>query len=637
MSTEDIATQRTPDATDPARPAHRLDATRLGYPPQRSVKWLSPTTLVDTAIRLGAARAFGAYLDKRELAAFYPQDAFDYSDRDTLGLDYVADVGDGFNATYSIAHLISQPRLAVAGTDTVPGGDILVMGGDEVYPAANWREYDNRTRGPYSTANPDDARDLYAVPGNHDWFDGLTAFSRLFLRGDGFGGWTTPQSRSYCTLKLPHRWWLMAIDGGFDSHIDPPQLAYFHDTAREIQPGDHVILCVPQPAWVWTEHDRQEFDRINFFIDHIIRPRGAKVPLILTGDRHHYAHFREDSPDGATLPRQKRRPGSRFHPSTRHSQSDGNATSAPPSESSGEIRHLVTAGGGGGYLSPTHNLPTHITAPLTGSFDDPEARSRDYTLRTCYPSARRSWRYGFGIFGRLPWRNKGFVILLGVAQLLAAVAIMQGAGTTVTSAALLITAASAFAHSTGRRSTKHYVLGVAHGGTHTLLAWWGTQVLSEYAGYGIWPYIAYIPVAGLAATWLVGLYLLVANRFGVNANELFAGLSIIDSKCFLRMRLDSRGLTVYPVGVDKVARSWRFNEPDVESPSRVVPEKPLKPRLIDAPIVIDNPSAESLTASAPGGGMVSCRRRLEAVYRMLLQMPVLPASVATNSSWAAYS
>ena len=58
----------------------------------------------------------------------------DHSGGNELWLDYVSDLGDGFDATYSVAYLLGQPKLDVrmpAGTDTVPTprGSLLVMGG----------------------------------------------------------------------------------------------------------------------------------------------------------------------------------------------------------------------------------------------------------------------------------------------------------------------------------------------------------------------------------------------------------------------------------------------------------------------------------------------------------------------------
>jgi len=53
---------------------------------------------------------------------------------------------------------------------------------------------------------------MLALPGNHDWYDGLTSFLRLFTQGRMIGGWRTEQKRSYFTVQLPHRWWLYAVD-----------------------------------------------------------------------------------------------------------------------------------------------------------------------------------------------------------------------------------------------------------------------------------------------------------------------------------------------------------------------------------------------------------------------------------------
>ncbi|GAB3996987.1 hypothetical protein GCM10029992_18620 [Glycomyces albus] len=83
------------------------------------------------------------------------------------------------------------------------------------------------------------------------------------------------------------------------------------------------------------------------------------------------------------------------------------------------------------------------------------------------------------------------------------------------------------------------------------------------------------------STWLVGLYLVVANRFGVNANELFAGLSIIDQKCFLRIRINRDGATVFPVAIDRVGREWVCHPDGAATDSWLGPAEPLQPHLIE--------------------------------------------------------
>src|SRR5687768_8202307 len=85
------------------RPAS-MDPEELGFTPRKPVPWLGPVLLAATGARVALAAQFGAYLDKRELQYAFPQQIQDHSAGDDLWFDYVADLGDGFNATYSVAY-----------------------------------------------------------------------------------------------------------------------------------------------------------------------------------------------------------------------------------------------------------------------------------------------------------------------------------------------------------------------------------------------------------------------------------------------------------------------------------------------------------------------------------------------------
>ena len=137
-----------------------------------------------------------------------------------MWLDHVADLGDGFDPTYTVARLLAADAVEVdppEGTQGaplhLPRGRLLVLGGDEVYPTPSSTGYEDRTKGPYRAALPPGAVDpapfLVALPGNHDWYDGLTAFLRLFAQRRPLGGWRTAQTRSYFAVELPQRWWLV--------------------------------------------------------------------------------------------------------------------------------------------------------------------------------------------------------------------------------------------------------------------------------------------------------------------------------------------------------------------------------------------------------------------------------------------
>ena len=88
-----------------------MDPDELGFTPRKPVPWLGPVLLAATGARVALAEQFGAYLDKRELQYAFADQVFDdHAEADELWLDYVADLGDGFNATYSIAYLLAQDR-----------------------------------------------------------------------------------------------------------------------------------------------------------------------------------------------------------------------------------------------------------------------------------------------------------------------------------------------------------------------------------------------------------------------------------------------------------------------------------------------------------------------------------------------
>jgi hypothetical protein len=100
--------------------------------------------------------------------------------------------------------------------------------------------------------------------------------------------------------------------------------------------------------------------------------------------------------------------------------------------------------------------------------------------------------------------------------------------------------------------------------------------------------VVYLPISGFVATELFCLYLLVASTAGVNLNELFAGQSIVDSKCFLRLQFERDGsLTIYPIGIDRVGRQW-VARPDARRASDpwIEPTSPIGTHLIEEPIRI---------------------------------------------------
>lgn len=561
-----------------------MDPQQLGFTPQRPVGWLAPLLLLNTGIRTLMAILFGAYLDKRELQNSLSGDSFQQLGTDgELWFDYVSDLGDGFHATYSVAYLLAQPQLEIDGR-ALPRGQVLLMGGDQVYPLANGDNYEARTKGPYRAALPEvptagPRPTLFALPGNHDWYDGLTAFLRLFARRkDGhIGGWCTQQRRSYFAVELPANWWLFAIDEQAGAYIDDPQLIYFEEAARRLGPDDRVILMTPSPTWVKAAKKPEAYDAVDYFIRTIVAPTGAHVRLLISGDLHHYARY------------------------------------------TGEDRELITCGGGGAYLAATHLLPESLTVPPNETLTRNASRSREYSLASRFPSAKESRRMSWGVFRKVPLRNPGFATMLGIVHTLTMLA-MAGAAAQggiiqrlfsiplVFMLALILTGAVLFAQPPDARSaqhSRHWILGLLHGFAHIALAAGGTWVWQQLPFQDwSWPAplavaaVLYGPVIGFLATQLLSLYLLIASLFEVNANELFAGQGIEDAKSFLRLHIAADGtLTVHAIGVDKICRKWVADPDGAPDSSWLRPQEPLTAHLIEPPITVDGPA---IPAAAPG-------------------------------------
>jgi hypothetical protein len=562
------------DEQAPPDPPHRPESftpAELGFTPAKPVAWLSPVQLAGTGLRVALASIQGSYLDKRELQGAFPDQVYREVGPDGgLWLDFVADLGDGFDATYSVAYLLAQPTLE-AGEHELPRGQALVLGGDEVYPTPSSERYEDKLIGPYRAAMPlppdGPAPTMYALPGNHDWYDGLTAFLRIFTgsRRTEIGGRKLPQSRSYFAIELPGDWWWLALDDEASTYIDDPQLAYFTRVAARFGPQTKVIIASASPTWVQSADKPVLYGSLDYFIRAVIDPTGARIPLMVSGDWHHYA---------------------------RYSNTD---------------RELITCGGGGAYLYPTHYLPETIEVPPPAL---PSASPRHgYDLRSRFPGKRLSQAYAASIFARLPKHNPSFIAMVGAvhtALLLAAGGVIHSAfGSALQKfalAPLFILAATvmagtyAFAHLgdsvTGR--TRRRVIGLLHGVAHLALAALGTWAWWELPPHAWrWPWslvatvVIYGVVAGLAATELVAVYLLVAARFGVNLNELFSAQGIIDSKSFLRLRFAPDGtLTIYPLGVRRSARRWQpAPNADPHQPW-LNPIGRLRAHLIEEPIVV---------------------------------------------------
>jgi len=589
------------------------------------VRWFSPTVLFKTLKKVFPSTLFGKYADGRlvhaALDAIAPDSIIDtccggetgvsgVKPGEPIWLDYVADLGDGFDSTYAIAYMIGQKELQVEG-QTLPRANCLIMGGDEVYPDASRDDYRKRMQRPYRAAFPITDRvgakhpPVYLIPGNHDWYDGLNLFSAIFCSGHDtpLGSWVSPQRRSYFATHLGSNWWIWGFDSQLDEDVDGPQSEYFDSIAKAMKPNANVILCASIPTWLAAnlassdDSGRQRFYRGVHFVasklhDHC---EGAKIPLLISGDTHHYNRY----------------------------------------VASGKGTNFITAGGGGAFLHPTHEI-------IADSFDLKWMRGeetkleigldgRDATKKAVYPPPDESRRLALGNL-RFWYKNADFSVFLGALYWLFGLLMMAWSGYSLTEKVgnfsdrfwpqvidllatpifvlialplVLLVVRSADKKS---RAIK-FLIAPLHALAQVAVMLFGAAAVTVSMTYIRWssngrikdiPYFLLLLIGMLAvgfvggAVW--GLYLtIVSFCWGAESNNAFCAMRLNSYKHFLRMKIDGDVLTIHPIGIDSVPdrTDWEMNqecEDENQDTPVIVPKnnpRNIGQHFIEAPIVID--------------------------------------------------
>ncbi len=428
----------------------------------RVVRGYSPAVLLRAGVRRLTAMAAGGGTDMRLLQAALDRareidvlTRYDYTPEgpaplslDTTSaqaegghfwVDYMANTGNGFEATYAMACLLGEPALFGPGHDTgqadgahvdtvqglgvgatLPAGQLLLLGGGQIHPDPLQPEgYETRLVRPFALAGPCAAPDrrLFALPGECDWQDGLQAFDRLFCAardradsprvGRQVGRYQCPQYRSYFALRLPHNWWIWGPDILPEREVDEAQISYFREVARLMGPDDKVVLCLARPGWLEAGAREDEaagsgtiggaYGNMVRVIE-LFRRQDARLCAVIASGGLHYARYKSDRLN----------------------------------------LNLITSGGGGAGLHPTHHLPDEIdidwhyrksgeelprTARLNFSLlrrrlpNELDGKPEKSIEPACYPARKRSRRLAWRclLFPFLNWR---FSLGLGLAYLL---------------------------------------------------------------------------------------------------------------------------------------------------------------------------------------------------------------------------
>ena len=297
-------------------------------PGSPSFSWLNPVPLWQSRNdRL--ARRFGDPTDERRRAwveQLGGNSGFtvDRADRESTSFLVAGDTGEGDGSQYAtVLPLRSQADDA----------EFLCVCSDVIYPAGGIDEYENKFCRPYKDLD----LPVYAVPGNHDWYDDCS----------GFMYWFCGQEKAPAAPKaklLSKQWWLerawrkapspdpdrlqtakalrpppseqaapqpgpyfvldagpllvVGVDTGIKGTIDQEQGEWLERISRSSEKPK--ILLTGKPLYVDGEHRPGPIAGGNT-VDHIVKKREHNYIAVLGGDIHNYQRYPARLDDGRTL------------------------------------------------------------------------------------------------------------------------------------------------------------------------------------------------------------------------------------------------------------------------------------------------------------------------------------------------
>jgi hypothetical protein len=357
-------------------------------PPQNSFSWLQPKALWDCRNEVIARVVDDPTNAHRERwmeilrthgrARHSDLMIRDHADCQEISFAVMGDTGEGDVSQYSVVMTLLEQTKHTA---------FMFLCSDVIYPAAGIEEYGQKFLRPYA----DYPRPIYAIPGNHDWYDnadgfmywfcgadtrpkGLSAFAR-----DGWReiGWRrSPIGRTKELEKL-HRLrnrgsqpgpyfavaagplLLIGLDTGLGGKLDESQCQWLRTiSAVEDRPK---ILLTGKPLFSNGRFDPRPLDDNGTVWDVVTDPRNRYLAVI-SGDIHNYQRYLVTLADGRRMP-------------------------------------FIVSGGGGAFLHETHTIPNLDRAQLPGV---DEESFRCYPLRgDSLARCSQLWSKKLGVAGLL--------------------------------------------------------------------------------------------------------------------------------------------------------------------------------------------------------------------------------------------
>jgi len=231
----------------------------------------------------------------------------------------IGDTGEGDSSQHSLRDRL----LATAGKDAVK---FLVIASDVVYPAGAMRDYEANFYLPFKGIG----KPIYAIPGNHDWFNALDGFAanlmapeyaraaiRARVDADLRLSSTTDERierlvadaarlRSLYGLSAAHQqapffemqsggFSLIAADTGALRRLDDRQMLWLRG-ALERSRGLFTMVILGHPLYAggaYVADGDPSFRKVHDLL------REYQVPVVMAGDTHDFEFYREPGDNGA--------------------------------------------------------------------------------------------------------------------------------------------------------------------------------------------------------------------------------------------------------------------------------------------------------------------------------------------------
>ena len=197
----------------------------------------------------------------------------------------------------------------------------VVVSSDVVYPTGAMKDYESRFWLPFKGVT----KPVYAIPGNHDWYDALEGFVATFFQRDAarvamrariaadnglssttddtieqfiqraeflrreYGVPTGTQAAPFFQLQTP-AFALLAIDTGVLRGIDPEQLTWLR-AVLEASRGKMIMAVLGHPFFAGG-HDVARDDNEFMALRDVLRAHGVRI--VMAGDTHDLEYYEEE-------------------------------------------------------------------------------------------------------------------------------------------------------------------------------------------------------------------------------------------------------------------------------------------------------------------------------------------------------